>query len=211
MSALIKVAAACIRLLRGEVSTARLKKMGLVVGKRFTREGGVRIDTSNCHLITIGDDVILAPNVHILAHDASLKNFLGVNKLGRVTIGSRVFVGANSVVLPGVNIGDDVIVGAGSVVSRSLPGGGVYAGNPAKLVCSIQDIVERNAAKLPDSPFFEKDYRRSSPPAEMKRRMKEALAESIGFQECENYAQIQSARRQFRPDEVPRSERDRAS
>ena len=67
----------------------------------------MRIDTSNCDLITIGDDVILAPNVHIVAHDASLKNFLGVKKLGRVTIGSRVFIGANSVVLPGVEIGDD--------------------------------------------------------------------------------------------------------
>ena len=66
--------------LRGEFTTEKLKKMGLKVGKEFGRLNGVIIDPSHCWLITIGDNVTLAPRVHILAHDASTKNYLNYNK-----------------------------------------------------------------------------------------------------------------------------------
>ena len=59
--------------LRGEVSTEDLMKLGLTVGKNFSRQEKTIIDQSRCWLITIGDDVTLAPKVHILAHDASMK------------------------------------------------------------------------------------------------------------------------------------------
>ena len=64
--------------LRGEPQNLdKLLKRGLMVGKDFCRMGGVIIDPTHCYHITIGDDVTLAPRVHILAHDSSTYMFLG--------------------------------------------------------------------------------------------------------------------------------------
>ena len=86
--------------LRGEYTTEKLEKMGMKVGKNFKRLNGVILDPSHCWLIEIGDNVTLAPRVHILCHDASTKAFLNYTKIGRVNIGNNVFVGAESVILP---------------------------------------------------------------------------------------------------------------
>lgn len=142
------------RAVRGEVSTQRLIAMGLTVGTGFNREGGVRIDASHCYLITIGDDVTLAPNVHILAHDASLKNHLGVVRISGVKIGNRVFIGAGTIIMPGVEIADRVIVGAGSVVTRKLDTPGVYVGNPARLIMDIDEFLEKQLRNLSDRPVL---------------------------------------------------------
>ena len=71
------------------------------------------IDAGHCFLISIGDNVTIAVNSVILAHDASTKSKLGYSKVGRVEIGSDVFIGANAIVLPGVKIGNKCIIGAG--------------------------------------------------------------------------------------------------
>ena len=118
--------------LRGEYTTEKLIKMGMKVGKNFGRLNGVILDPSHCWLIEIGDNVTMAPRVHILCHDASTKTFLGYTKIGRVTIGDNVFIGAGSVVLPNVKIGDNVIIGANSTVSKDVPDNVVVAGNPAR-------------------------------------------------------------------------------
>lgn len=56
-------------------------------------------------------------------------------------IGNNVYLASNSTVIGKVTIGDNVIVGAGSVVTKDLPGNGVYVGNPAKLIHTIDDNV----------------------------------------------------------------------
>ena len=53
----------------------------------------------------------LAPRVHLLAHDASPQAWRKVTRIGRVVIGNNVFIGADTVVLPGVSIGDNVVGG----------------------------------------------------------------------------------------------------
>ena len=55
--------------IRADYTTESLVSMGLKVGKNFQRNEGVIIDPSHCWLIEIGDNVIMAPRVHILAHD----------------------------------------------------------------------------------------------------------------------------------------------
>ena len=96
-------------------------KEGLVIGENFHMFEVVIIDSSHIWHIEIGDDVTLAPRVLIFAHDGSTKKHVNYTKIGRVKIGNRVFIGAGSVILPGVTIGDDAAIGAGSVVTRDIP------------------------------------------------------------------------------------------
>lgn len=118
----------------------------------FVRRGG-RTRVSNTNMIfsnslvdtlvpdhvEIGQNFVSAPGSVILGHDASLILFYEKYRIEKTIIGNNVFLGANSVVLPGVIIEDNVIVGAGAVVTKKLESNGVYAGNPAKYICSIED------------------------------------------------------------------------
>ena len=141
--------------LRGEPQNIEmLYKRGLRVGKNFYRGPGVIIDPMHCYHITIGDNVSLAPRVHILAHDASTAMFLGKTRAANVTIGNEVFVGAGSIILPGVHIGNRVIIGASSIVSKDIPDNSVAVGNPAKVVCPIDEYLEKEKAKMrPENTF----------------------------------------------------------
>lgn len=83
--------------------------------------------------IIIGDQVYVAPNVCFYAggHDLQdLSQIIG----GNITIGNNVWIGANAVILPGVNIGSNCVIGAGSVVTRDIPENSVAAGNPARII-----------------------------------------------------------------------------
>lgn len=64
---------------------------------------------------------------------------------GKVVIGDYVYIGSNALIMPGVSIGDHVLVAAGSVVTKSVPSGVVVAGNPARVLCTIDEYYERNA------------------------------------------------------------------
>lgn len=168
--------------IRGDHTTEQLIKMGLKVGKNFYRLVGVIIDPAHCWLIEIGDDVTLAPRVHILAHDASTVHYLGYAKIGRVVIGDRVFIGAESVILPNVRIGDDVIVGANSIVTHDLEGGFVYAGNPARKICSIEEFIQKNKERMETSPCYGEAYTtRKNVDEEKKAQMNTELHDGWGF------------------------------
>ena len=144
--------------IRGEVATKTLVANGLVIGKNFKRMHGVLIDPGHCWLITIRDNVVLAPRVHILAHDASTCGSLGYAKIGVVRIGSHVFVGADTVILPGVAIGDHVIIGANSTITNNIPSNVVVAGNPARIICSITEYLERNQIQITPDNCFDESY-----------------------------------------------------
>ncbi len=62
---------------------------------------------------------------------------LGYGKGGRPKIGNNVSLGANVVIIGGVTIGDNVTVGAGSVVVKDVPSNCIVAGNPAKIIRSL--------------------------------------------------------------------------
>jgi len=142
----------------------------------------VIIDYSHSWHIEIGDDVTLAPRVVILAHDASTRQKLGYTRLGRVKIGSRVFVGAGSIILPSVTIGDDVVIGAGNVVARDVPSGVVAAGNPARVIRTIQSYFQDKANEMASSPIFDETYTiRRDVTDEMKREMNQKMKDRIGY------------------------------
>jgi maltose O-acetyltransferase len=164
------------------VPTEELVAMGMKVGNNFGRLQGVILDTSHCWLITIGDNVTLAPRVHILCHDASTKQFLNYTKIGRVTVGDNVFIGAESVVLPGVTIGNNVIVGANSTVTHDIPDGVVVAGSPAKVICSLDDYLTKERTRMETAPCYGEDYTlRENVSMEKRMEQKAALNGKIGY------------------------------
>lgn len=96
--------------------------------------------------IFIGDSVMIAPNVTIATgtHPVcpELREQVYQYNLP-VHIGNRVWIGAGSVILPGVTIGDDTVIGAGSVVTKDIPAGVVAVGNPCRV---MREIGERDYA-----------------------------------------------------------------
>ena len=149
--------------LRGEQDLDKLIRRGLVVGQNFTCMGEVIIDPSHCWHIRIGDNVTLAPRVHILAHDTSTKIFLNYTRVANVSIGDNVFIGAGTIVLPGVSIGDNVVIGAGSVVSKSIPENSVAVGNPARVVKPLGVFLEGNKQKMHSDNLFDERYTLRNP------------------------------------------------
>lgn len=168
--------------LRGEYTTEKLIKMGMKVGENFKRLNGVILDPAHCWLITIGDNVTMAPRVHILVHDASTKGFLNYTKIGRVNIGNNVFIGAESVVLPNVNIGDNVVIGANSTVTKDIPSNSVYVGNPARFICTIEEYIDKNRIKMKNCPIYGDEYTiRGNIDNIKKQEMYDELKSKIGF------------------------------
>lgn len=87
--------------------------------------------------IELGDGCIIAPEVKIYSRSHNFDDnvqalpFDNVMLVAPVKVGRYVWVGANAIVLPGVEIGDGAVIGAGSVVSKSIPACAVAVGNPA--------------------------------------------------------------------------------
>lgn len=169
--------------IRSEISTEDLISLGLKVGKNFSRQEKTLIDQSHCWLITIGDDVTLAPRVHILAHDASTKKGIGYTKIGLVNIGNNVFIGASSTVLPNVTIGDNVVIGAGSIISKDIPSNSVAVGNPAKVICTYDEFISRKEDEIIRSPHYDSKYTLRNPKFndQMKMEMIKDLKSNNGF------------------------------
>ena len=101
-------------------------------------------------LISFGNNVWVASQVSFVTHDVihymlnnREKDVTFQEYLGCIEIGDNVFIGANSTVLPNVTIGSDTIIAAGTVVNQSVQGGGVYAGVPARYICSLNEFIEK--------------------------------------------------------------------
>lgn len=168
--------------LRSDLTTEDLIARGMTVGKNFNRMHGVILDDSHCWLITVGDNVTMAPRVHILAHDASTCHHLGYARIGRVDIGDNVFIGADAVVLPGVAIGDNCVIGANSTVTKSIPPGVVAVGNPAKVICSIDEYIARNKARMDAGVVYGEEYTlRGGVSDDKKQQQREDLKDRCGF------------------------------
>jgi maltose O-acetyltransferase len=168
--------------LRGEYTTEKLISMGMKVGKNFNRLHGVILDPGHCWLIEIGDNVTMAPRVHILGHDASTKQFLNYTKIGRVTIGDNVFIGAESVVLPGVTIGSNVIIGANSTVTHDIPDNSVVAGSPARVICTLEAYLEKERKRMETAPSYGEEYTlRKDVSMELRMQQKQELDGKIGY------------------------------
>lgn len=123
-----------------------LHKKGIKIGKgtHFFGPANTEIDIQRPWMISIGEYCKITNGVKILCHDYSrsvLRRVYGevIGEAKNTIIGNNVFVGVNSVILMGSEIGDNVIIGAGSVVSGKIPSNVVIAGNPAKVIRTLQE------------------------------------------------------------------------
>lgn len=114
------------------------RSIGVKVGngcRIYTRQFG-----SEPFLVSIGNRVTVTSGVQFITHDGS--TWLVRDEKGRrfrfspISVGDDVFIGVNSIVLPGVKIGSRCVIGAGSVVTRSIPDDSVAVGVPAKVIGS---------------------------------------------------------------------------
>lgn len=174
--------------IRGVLALEQLKERGLKYGSNFQMSCECIIDPSFCHLIEIGDNVTLAPRVHILAHDASTKNFLNYTKIATVIIENNVFVGAGSIILPGVHIGKNCIIGAGSVISKNIPENSVVVGNPCRIISKTEQYLTKEKENMKKYHIFDetytswsKDGKKKSVSEEKKVEMKKKLKTTRGF------------------------------
>lgn len=134
----------------------RLREKGAVIGDNvhIYDGGGASIDYNFCFLLTIGNNVTIS-NSTLLMHDASIKKELGYVKIGKITIGDNVFVGAGCIILPNVKIGNKVIIGAGSVVSKNIPDGVVAVGNPVRIIGTYDEYMEKCSNWISTRPCFD--------------------------------------------------------
>jgi acetyltransferase-like isoleucine patch superfamily enzyme len=132
-----------LKRLKGQEFAARA--MGCTIGMdcRILSD----IVTTEPWLISIGDRVTISTRVSFTTHDGT--GWLRKDEKGRryryapISVGSDVFVGTGTIIMPGVRIGDKCVVGAGSVVTRSVPDGTVVAGNPARPISTWDSLYER--------------------------------------------------------------------
>jgi acetyltransferase-like isoleucine patch superfamily enzyme len=97
--------------------------------------------------ITIGNNCVLT-GCTILGHDASTNKRLGLqpgewSMQKPVTIDDDCFIGIGSIILMGVRVGKGSIVAAGAVITKDVPPNSVVGGNPAKIICSVDELVEK--------------------------------------------------------------------
>lgn len=136
-----------------------LRKKGCKIGERtivFDPKSTL-IDLTRPWLIDIGNDVQITRGVTILTHGydwSVLKKVYGdvLGSAGSVIIGNNVFIGMNSTILKGTTIGNNVIIGAGSVVSNNIPSNVVAAGNPCRVIMTLDEYYnKRKNAQLEEA------------------------------------------------------------
>ena len=121
------------------------RHLGVTIGKNCyisTRNWG-----SEPYLVTIGDNCQITYNVSIYTHgggQAIRQICSDFDVFGKVVIEDWAYIGAYSLIMPGVTIGEGAIVAAGSVVTKSVPPHTVAGGNPARYICTVKEYYERN-------------------------------------------------------------------
>lgn len=107
-------------------------------------------------LVSIAKHVTISSHVTFVTHDGGsfvfrdLEKYKNVRRAGRIIIYENCFIGAHTIIMPGVSIGPNAVVGAGSVVTKSVPENSVAAGVPAKVLMTVEEYADKMAEKSID-------------------------------------------------------------
>jgi acetyltransferase-like isoleucine patch superfamily enzyme len=134
----------------------------------LARHGGLHAMGRDCFIVPnvtitdpaylrLGDNVRLT-GCTLFGHDGSVNMInraygLRLDRVGKIDIGSDVFIGHGAIVLPGVTIGSRVLIGAGAVVARDVPSNSVLVGSPARRICSLDELAARFSDEMRDLPW----------------------------------------------------------
>lgn len=138
------------KMAENEYCIMQIRDSGITVGE------GCRIYTplrsNEPSLIKIGNHVTISSGVAFVTHDNSILKVLdpATDVVGMITVGDHCFIGQNSILLLGVTLGERCVVGAGAVVTRSFPPHSVIAGNPARKICTVEEMAEKYRDKAID-------------------------------------------------------------
>ena len=122
------------------------RRMGVKVGEH-TMIAKTVVFPSEPYLITIGNNVQLTKFVTIHTHGGGhvlRQKYPNFDCFGKVCIEDWAYIGAGSIILPGVTIGEGALVAAGSVVTKSVKPYTVVGGNPAKFICTVENYASKN-------------------------------------------------------------------
>lgn len=137
-----------LRIKKDAVSYA--KTLGVRMGEDCEILGHPRsIFGSEPYLVKVGNRVRITSGVSFITHEGALwcireKNpkYYNLDYFNPIVVGNNVFIGINSVILPGVHIGNNVIIGANSTVTKDVADGIIVAGTPAKQVSTLEKFIE---------------------------------------------------------------------
>jgi maltose O-acetyltransferase len=130
----------------GKFKVALYRLRGTKIGQNVDISSMVFLDEAYPEFITIQDNVDIGPGTYIVVHDSSLRCIqkdlpLSVSK---VCIEENVYIGTSVVILPGVTIGKNSIIAAGSVVTRDIPPNSVAAGDPARIISTLDEYKAKH-------------------------------------------------------------------
>lgn len=137
----------------GKDVVANYCKQGVIIGENvsFIEPISPVIFSSEPYLVSIGDNTTVSFDVVFITHDAATRVIRNLPDgdpetviYGTIEVGRNCFIGARSTILPNVKIGDNTIIGAGSLVNRDIPDNVIAAGNPCKVICTLDEYREKH-------------------------------------------------------------------
>jgi acetyltransferase-like isoleucine patch superfamily enzyme len=155
---LLSIIRSILRRSSGSISEWLAIEDGMSIG-RGTRCIGMQSFGTEPYLITIGNDCLVTDGVRFVCHDGAIQVpfirdgytleevYAKRSRFGRIVIGNNVFIGIGAVILPNTFIGDNSIIGAGAIVRGHFPESVVIAGNPARVIESLETYNEKNSHK----------------------------------------------------------------
>ena len=137
-----------------------MRERGITIGEGCRIYTNIRSNEPS--MIQIGNHVTVSSGVAFVTHDNSILKVLDpmTDVVGKITVGDYCFVGQNSILMLGVTLGERCIVGAGAVVTHSFPPHSVIAGNPARKICTTEEMAEKYkdyAIDFSEIPFGQHD------------------------------------------------------
>lgn len=123
------------------------KRKGAKIGKECSIR--TKYFSSEPYLIEIGNHVQITDGVRFFTHGGGWVfrlQYPNFDSFGKICIKDNVYIGNCALILPGVTIEENVIVGAGAVVTKSIPANCIVAGNPAKIIGKIDDLLRNSLA-----------------------------------------------------------------
>ncbi len=129
------------------------KKLGVKIGENVSIISPISpvIFSSEPYLVSIGKNTSISFDVVFVTHDAStrvIRNLPNGNKetviYGPIAVGENCVIGCRTIILPNVKIGDNTIIGAGSIVNKDIPNNVIAAGNPCKVICTLEEYRKKH-------------------------------------------------------------------